>query len=214
MIKIAEVVKEIIRGDQIAFEAHKSGVLNLSAYAEKIKPLIEKKLIKSVRKGSIVVALSRISKGLGSLDDLRPNVVIDDISVKSPLCEMTFEKTENAQQSAASLLKKMELGSNFFTITEGINEITIIYSKNQENKIKNAFRIKPKGEYADLVGITVKFDEKEYIEVPNMIFSLVSALATKRINLIEIVSTFSEISFIVRKRDMHETIEALRLFFK
>jgi len=59
----------------------------------------------------------------------------------------------------------------------------------------------------------VRFVEEEYIEVPNMIYALVAALASKRINLIEIVSTFTEISFIVRQKDMSKTVDILKEHF-
>ena len=59
----------------------------------------------------------------------------------------------------------------------------------------------------------MRFVEEEYIEVPNMIYALVAALASKRINLIEIVSTFTEISFIVRQKDMSKTVDILKEHF-
>ena len=46
-----------------------------------------------------------------------------------------------------------------------------------------------------------------------MIYTLVASIATKRINLIEIVSTFTEISFIVRQTDMRATIDILNANF-
>ena len=67
-----------------------------------------------------------------------------------------------------------------------------------------------KGHYDNLSAITVRFIEKDYIEVPNMIYTLVSALAVKHINLIEIVSTFTEISFIVSQQDIKRVVDIFK----
>lgn len=212
MIKISQAVAEVIKGDEVAFEAHKTGVLNLSAYAKQIQPIIEKMLYKPAKIGSIVVALSRIKNEIDNLADLKPKVRIQDLIIKYPLSEVTFEKDEESIKAVTTLTATLLKKNTLLTITEGINEITIICSSELKEEILKHFKTKPKGEYDQLAAISVRFIEKEYIEVPNMIFTLVSALATKRINLIEIVSTYTEISFIVKNKDMQTTIDALRQF--
>ena len=187
--------------------------MNLSAYANKIQPIVSEKTYKPVSKGAIVTALSRMRDELGKVPPLRPIVKIEDMSIKSPLIEISFEKTTKFVELTSQLDSKLLLQSNFYTITYGVSEITLILSENLEKQILNHFKIKPKGVYKKLVAITVRFVEQEYIEVPNMIYTLVSALASKRINIIEIVSTFTEISFIVREKDMKDTIEVLKQFF-
>lgn len=212
MIKISQAVDEIIKGDEIAFEAHKAGLLNLSAYAKQIQPAIEKKLYKPAKIGSIVVALSRIKDEIDTLADLKPRVKIQDLIIKYPLCEITYEEDEVSLKALTSLPANLQKKDKFLTITQGVSEITLICSSELQIEILKHFKTKPSGKYEDLVAISVRFAEEEYIEVPNMIFTLVSALATKRINLIEIVSTYTEISFIVRNKDMQITIDALRQF--
>ncbi|EKE15402.1 MAG: hypothetical protein ACD_12C00034G0009 [uncultured bacterium] len=209
MIRISQKVGEILTGDEVALEAMRAGILNLSAYASSIQPQIEESLYKNVRKGSIVTALSRLSQSSSSISPLKVPVRIEDMSIKSPLSEITYEKTiEVAKQIAALGAKFSEVG--FFTSTQGIGEVTLIVSQSLKHKVLEQVKTKPKGEYDNLVAITVRFSEKDYIEVPNMIYTLVATLAGKRINLIEIVSTFTEISFIVRQKDMKETIDVLK----
>lgn len=211
MIKVSEAVEELINGDEIALEAHKIGILNLSAYAKTIKPTIEKMLLKPAEVGTIVVALSRIKTNTNNSPALKPHVKIEELSIKSPLSDITYYKNVQTLKALSKLPGKLA-ENGFLTITQGINEITIICSKELEKDILKYFETAPKGKYEDLVALTAKFDEKEYIEVPNMIFTLGSALATKRINLIEIVSTYSEISFIVKNADMQTTIDSLKQF--
>lgn len=213
MIKISDVVFGTIQGDEVALEAFRLGFLNLSAYAKKIQPLVSEKTYKPVSKSTIVTALSRMRNRLNEIPPLRPTVKIEDMSIKSPLVEISFEKTEKMVQLASQLDSNSLLKDSFYTITYGVGEVSLIFSENLEKQILNHFNIKPKGVYKNLVAITVRFIEQSYIEVPNMIYVLVGALASKRINIIEIVSTFTEISFIVREKDMEETIDALKYFF-
>ena len=126
MIKISAVVYDIIQGDETALEALRAGILNFSAYARKIKPQIENRLYKNVQQGSIVTALSRIVSRSTKIPSLRPDVRILDMSIKSPLCEVSYEKTEETLKKASKLIEQKDTKGKFFTITQGITEITII----------------------------------------------------------------------------------------
>jgi hypothetical protein len=212
MIKVSDTVLEIINDDEIAYEAFRQNLLSFNAYAKKIKPIVEEKTFKEVKIGTIVVALSRLKKHTSSFDQLKPQVKVQSINLKSPLVETTYERIAETRKKVSDLKNELLQEDNFFAITEGVNEITLIYPQAYEKLVRKHFNDNPKGEYKNLGAVTIKFNEHEYIEVPNMIYTLVSALATKRINLIEIVSTFSEISFIVRINEVNKTIEALNQF--
>lgn len=209
MIKISQVVEELVTSDEIALEALRARVLNLSAYAEKIRPTIENHLIKKVRKGSIVTALSRIGDHLQQVPPLKAVIHIEDMSIKSPLSEVTYEKTKDVSKKVLNLGNKF-FGKGFFTSTYGVEEVTLIISSTIKKEITDSIGLTPKGEYNNLAAVSVRFIEEQYLEVPNMIYTLISALAGRRINIIEIVSTFTEISFIVRQKDLKETVEVLK----
>jgi len=49
--------------------------------------------------------------------------------------------------------------------------------------------------------------------VPNVFYVLFSALAAKRIVILEVVSTFTEITFLVKRDDMEQTLAALNTYF-
>ena len=212
MIKASETVENILLKDELALESLRAGILNLSAYAQKIHPEVVRQALKPVRKGTIVVALSRFVKNINNISPLKPKVIIQDLSIKSPLFEVTFEKTSK-NLKRVSELPKTWFTEGFITITEGVGEITIIIAEKMKQQLLNHFNVKPKGQYSDLVAVTIRFKEEDYVDEPNMIFTLVSALASKRINLKEVVSTFTEISFIVKQSDRHSTTEALQQFF-
>ncbi len=212
MIKITDLIKEILAGDDVAREALKLNYLNLSAYAKRIQPRISERLYKPVGLGSVIVALSRLRNTFLSEPDYRPEVHIETMAIRPNLAELTFEKTDETLASAAALNPAVTGTDAFFCLTQGSQELTIIFEAKYTSEVLTQFMRKPKGQYVNLTAITVKFIEADYIEVPNMIYTLVSALAVKRINLIEIVSTFTELSFIVRSKDAEQTIMSLSPF--
>lgn len=213
MIKISDVVFEIIQSDEVALEAIRMGLLNLSAYARQILPLVAERTHKPVSRGAIVTALSRMKDRLNNIPPLQPLVKIEDMSIKSPLVEISYEKTAKTVELASKLNSKSLLGGNFFTVTYGVGEISFIVSEKLKGFILKNFNIAPKAIYDELVAVTVRFNKEDYVEVPNVIYTLVSTLARRRINIIEIISTFTEISFIVRKKEMIQTTDALKFFF-
>ena len=123
MIKISQITLEILNSDEIALESLSQGILNLTAYAKKIKSLIEKRLYKPVRVGSIVTALSRLSADT-TVTSLKVPVRIEDMSIKSPLCELSYERTNNITKGISDLVIKYS-GQGFFTSTQGIGEVNI-----------------------------------------------------------------------------------------
>ncbi|HSW89649.1 MAG TPA: hypothetical protein VLH19_02125, partial [Patescibacteria group bacterium] len=97
-------------------------------------------------------------------------------------------------------------------ISEGIDEITIIAAQELQDDIKAHFSALPKNVFTDLVGICVRFPS-EYIEVPNALFSLISGVSLQRINIIELVSTYTQLMIVVRQEDRERTVGALQKFF-
>jgi aspartokinase len=214
MIKVSDIVLELLQGSEIATEAMRLGVLNLRAFARQIQPLVERRAFKPVKIGTIVVALSRLRGAVSKSEPLNPVVLLDEISIKSPLVDVTFEKTRENTFSTHSFSKLLEDSvDHFFTVTQGINEITFIVSDNLKPKLLRHFSGKPKALIEDLVGLSVRFSDN-YLPQPNVIYAILSKLAVKRINVIEIVSTYTELMIIIEKKEMELAVTQLNRMFK
>lgn len=214
MITITDATRSTLFEDDIALQAMHAGLLNLSAYAERILHVVEEKTIKEVKKGTIVVALTRIAKEVDGSASLRPQVTLDDLSIKSPLCDISFHKTKANRRKLANLYKSVEVDENaFFTVTQSLSEITIILPQSLLTNILNHFNDEPKAVYKDRVGITVRFP-KEYLLVPNVLYTIQAALAIHKINFTEVISTYTEFSFIINKEDLEIAIRALQKFLR
>ncbi len=213
MIKVTEIVADLIRSDELALESMRAGLLNLSAYADKIRPQVENATYKEVQKGTIVVALSRLSKNAALEPQLKPEVKVKNLKLTSSLVCLNFDKTADLQRKIAVLYPFQVTANEIFSVTEGLNEITFICSEESMDKIIRELKSPIKSQFSDLVAITLQLPE-HYAQTPNVYHVLINSLAAKRINIVEVVSTFSEISFLVKKEDMEEAIKALNLFFK
>jgi hypothetical protein len=214
MLKISDAVAAILAESDLALEAMRVGILNLSAFAEQIQPQVEAKTWKSVKKATIVVALARLAKQLEETPALRPVVALDELSIKSPLCDVTFEKTTESILRAKQLTEKLaHEEATFLTVTQSTTEITVIAAQDHLPDILQHFNTKPKAVFENLVGLTVRFSPN-YIPEPNVIYSIISTLAHKRINLIEIVSTFTELTMVIYQTDLEIAVQQLNTLFK
>ena len=210
MLKISDAVRDILFSSEIAMSAFEDGVLNLSAYAKTICEEVERRTKKPVKTGSIVVALSRIRRESGKRQPLVPDAEVEDLSVKSGLAEISFDRTRAHLARLRNLYRDPAVNAgDFFMVTQGTGEITIVALTNTLSDITTAMRpLKPKAVIKDLVGLTVRF-KQDYISVPNIIFAFVRQLALRRINIVEIVSTYTELTFIVSQHDLHNAFLAL-----
>ncbi|MEK7128665.1 MAG: hypothetical protein AAB933_03865 [Patescibacteria group bacterium] len=206
MIKIQPIVREIVMGEMEAYFALGNGYMNMSSYAYRILPLVEARAKKTVTITSIVVSLSRLRKEFKKEKPMIEEVAIKNITTKLPLTEIIYENTKKFIRELESLHKNISVSQDdFFTTTIGTTEIDVICSSNLSAKVLKHFKMKPKTVNRDLAAIAISFDPKVF-SVPNTFFSLLSITARARINIEELVSTPTELIFIVAEKDFGHTV--------
>lgn len=158
--------------------------------------------------------MSRIAEDATNLPNLRPKIVLDDLIIKSPLCDITFYKNEASRQKLASLYQSINIGDNaYFTSTQSMSEITIIAPQSLLEDICKHFVETPIAIYKDRVGITVRFN-KSYLSTPNVLYTIQSSLAVHQINFTEVVSTYTEFSIVIDKSNLEIATQALQKFLE
>lgn len=212
MIKVTEAVSDLLFSSPIALEAMRAGVLNLTAFSRQIHAQVEQKTRKPVKLSTIVVALSRIEKKLEMVPPLSPKIWLEEMNIKSGLVDITYPKTEQNLSLMRSLPKDIAR-AGFLTTTEGMSELTIIVSDEEQQKIFGHFSDQPKIVLPNLVGVSLKFSE-EFLAQPNVIFGILAILATKRIDITEIVSTFTELTVVVKKEDLEAVVNSFQDLFE
>ncbi len=210
MISIQSIVETILKKDAEAYIAMKRGIMNYSQYAHSIHGEVEDKCKKEVRHGSIVIALTRIAEAKrdGLIKTYAPRIELKNITTKMPTTKITYTKTPETIVALETLFKKVNASlEDFFVMTLSTEEITIICSDTLIEKVESAFALKPKMKQGDLAAVGLSFDEK-YYNTSNVNFSLVRKLALRQINIAEMVSTYTGVTFICHQKDLGEVLEA------
>lgn len=206
MIKIQPIVREIVLGEVEAYAALTNGYMNMSSYAYHIRPSVEALTKKQVTINGLVVALSRLRKEFKKEKPLVQEVDITNITTKLPLSEIVYENTDTAILKLESFHKKIRITrEDFFTTTVSTTELNIICSSSVAVKVLRHFNTPPKFKTTGLAAIGISFNPK-HLSIPNTMFSLVLVIAKARINIIELVSTYTELIFIVAEKDFGKTV--------
>jgi len=208
MLKISNAVRQLAENDLELKTPLKEGLINLSAYAKKIKARVEELTKKKVESRSIVVALSRFVKALPPLPQEKELKILR-MSVYADLEEISYEKTkENLKKLEEVYRRQLRSEQNFFALTQSLTEITMVGDKESLATIKKNFGAHDLFHKKNLSGISLKFP-LSYLSRPNVIYNFIKKIAIKRINLIEIISSSSELTIVVENKDAAETVKQL-----
>lgn len=215
MRKVSDAVREKLLRCEPELLCLGNGVLNLSAFAKQIQKDIESATMKPVKLGTIVAALARLERELGTLEPIATPVRLLDIAVKSGLCEIAFEQSETNREHLQNLYALQRFSaSEFFTATHGVGELAVVTSEKLKNTVLDTFKqCKPKLLLGGLCALTLRFEE-HYINEPGQTFWLVKRVAVERINIIEVISTFTELTFILQERDINKAFSLFTPFLK
>lgn len=209
MNKVSDAVRSIVQKSPQAYLMLRQGHLNLSSYAKAISKEVEFCAKKEVRQNTIVAALARLRKEIQEDKPLLPKVILDDIAAKARLMEISFEKTKGSLTSLQAFSRKKAESSEFFMITQGIAEITLIAPEQWEADIRRTFAgMKPKITVPNLASLTIRFNER-YMTEPNTFYALLTMFAIERMPIVEMVSTFTEITFVLNEKHVERAFSIL-----
>ncbi len=211
MLKISTVVEDIVSTSEFALEGLQNGCLNLSAYASKILPLVEAKTKKPVKVGSIVASLRRMgAQSAVSQKPFSPHVDAHNLLGRSGLAEITYTKTPENQELISKLYADAKFTSaQFFVVTLGLGEISIITTEELAEDIKKLFGSqKPKLFKKNLASLSMQTGVAG-IDTPNQFYTIIKQFALQRINIVEFVTTYTELSFILDQKDLKQAFNLL-----
>jgi len=213
MKTIQQAVTAIINKTPFIEEALYDKLINVSSLARVIKPEVEKMLKKEIKEGAIMMAINRISPS--SVLKIRKNIkkialTSGDFIMRSDLCDYTFKNTSTLVPKIIKLLK--DLGNdndNFFTISQGVFETSIVLSKKIESKIERIFKEeKVLWSTTNLASLTIKLP-KSNIEQSGVYYFILKQLAWANISVQEVISTTHEITIVVKEIDIKQTFSIL-----
>jgi hypothetical protein len=212
MKTIADELKLEIQKQPFLEEALKRGIINYSALARELKPKLEKALFKDLSESAVMMALKRLVPELCSTVPAFSPVLkkMSNLSVRSDLVEFTFEKSKTTLKRIGTLLQKTRKDPvNYFTFTHGTHEITMIVSESLEAEVEAIF----KGEVlvsklVNLAAISVNLPE-ESVVTPGIHYSILKQLSWNKINIVEVVSTYTEFIIILELKNVDNAFSIL-----
>lgn len=210
MISISDALNDIIKSYPLIEGGLSKGIINYSAFARIVKPQIEKRLYKDIKEGAVVMALKRISQKLAKKDGKNQSLDLTDLTVRSNLSELTFQNSETLQEKTGLLFNSIDRRDSLCTLSEGVRETTFIINSGIKPALRRIFKKEVLiAEINDLSSITIRLP-KEVVYIPGVYYQVLKVLAWENINIIEVLSTYTELTVIMESKDVDLAFSALK----
>lgn len=211
MISINDALREIIQGYPFIEEGLSKGIINYSAFARTIRPQIEKRLYKPVTEGAIVMALKRISDKLAKQKSNKTDTNLSDLTVRSNLSEYTFLTSATLPEKISELFNKItNRKDSLCTLSEGIRETTFVVSSDLVDDVENTLKAERLvAKFQNLSAITIRLF-KEVVYIPGVYYQILKMLAWENINVIEVLSAYTELTIVINNKDIDKAFSTLK----
>lgn len=214
MVTIARICEKLIEKKPFLQEALSNEIINYGALAETMMQDVEKEVGKKVKHAAVMMALRRLQEKLQKMPISHPKFTQDcDLAVRSDLFEVTIVRYPQTYKLISKFYDLVD-ASDYLTVTSGTNEITIVAAKKYKNAV---MRLVQKEdilvEINDLAALTVKLP-KNAPDMPGIFYLISRALTWENITIVEVVSTYTENTLILRNKDISRAYEILQRTIK
>jgi aspartokinase len=209
MVTVSHVAQKLVRDRVFVLEAMSRGIVSFGSLAEQLKPDIEKELGKKVKHHAIVMALRRYAESLKE----KSKVTFDytsEIILKTDICDIAVRRSPTLLDKLKQLYDTVDFETgDILNVVHGRYEVTIVTNERyREKALKFLKGEKILNVETGLVSLTLTLS-KDFLYTPGVIFNIVRNLAWDNINIFEIVSTNTELTFILNKEDAVRGYEVL-----
>ena len=213
MVTVSHLVKKIVSENTFLLEAMCKNLISYGNLAEQLKPEIERELQKEVKESAIIMALRRYEEELQDFDKkIKKFKFQGEIIVRTNIIDFNIVKSSNLLNKIKNLYSLVNFGKgDTLNIILGSNEVSIVTNEKYKDKLPNFLKgEKILNKEFDLVALTIVFEGKNFLTTPGVIFTAIRRLAWEQINIYEIVSTMTELTFILGKKDSMKAYNALQ----
>jgi hypothetical protein len=213
MTTIADTVDETIKHSPLLETALAKRIINLSALARYIKPVVQQKTKKEIKTGAIIMALKRLSTRLRQKESRVEKILknISNLTARSNLVEFTYTSSATFIEAQKKLLS--ELGGRkdlFCYLSQGVLENTVIVSKELGRKMEKIFQKEKLALKLDnLSAITMKLPEVN-VGTPGVYYSILKLFMWEDINIVELFSTYTELTLVFYDKDIESAFSLLK----
>jgi hypothetical protein len=212
MPTVAHLTRKTIEKKPFLEEALAEGIINNAALAEKMIPELERELKKKIKFSAVNLAIRRMAEGMQTKPVINLRFDKDtDITAKSNIIEIVLYKNDNIPEHIKKIYSLMDFKKgDFLTITQGINEVMIITNQKHEQKIMKILPNKiVKKKIKNLGTLTVNIPESA-VEGIGLFYIISKALNWENISVIDMVSTYTEITLILKEEDTSRAFDILK----
>jgi len=211
MPTVSHLVKRYIADKPFLHEAISRDIVSFGNLAESIHGEIEEEMGKTVNHGAVVMALRRHAEEIGGKFSRQRFDYSSEIMMKTQIADLCFRKTRHLLKSLQKLSAQMDLDrGDLFNIISGNEEISIITNEKHVALVKKALADEDLlNEERSLVSLSLQFNKK-FLHTPNVLFTILRNMAWENVNIIEIVSTYTELSLILSKEDAIKAYKVLQ----
>jgi len=216
MNTISNLVSEFIYKEPFLVEMISNEMVNLSALARKLKPEIERVQGKPITASSVMMALKRLTPEIQlKLQKLAlpRQTIFQNITIRSNLCDYTFENAPTLVLCQKNLLENFIKNSDvFYTVSRGVHESTIIISSNYSEMLEQLFVNETLlSKTINLGSLSMTLPKNNTIVI-GLYYSIFKNIAWNGINIYEVISTTNEITILVNELDLGRAFEILNGF--
>ncbi len=204
MASIAQIVEEKVLEQPFLADALQRGLLNYGAVADELLPRVQKETKREATHAAVMMALRRFGEKLERQEVRIPRFTErSSIALQSDIVELTTTKTKEAFDAIRAFRDHVSQESgDLLTVTQGMQELTIITNKAHLPELRRLLEgaeVKRVIEELSLLAIRIP---DAAVETPGYFYALLKALAWEGINIVEIVSTLTELAFILKDEDV------------
>ncbi|MBR9693270.1 hypothetical protein GOV07_05085 [Candidatus Woesearchaeota archaeon] len=203
MSSIAQLVEDQVLRQPFLSDALQRGIVNYGAVAEELMPKVQQHTKRLVRHAAVMMALRRFAEKLEGREPKMPHFEQTEIMIRSNLFELTVKNTTKAFEIIHDYRTNVKHDQGeLLTVTQGLHELTIISNKQHLKAFKHLLNKEGiKNITEDLSLVTIKIPQ-DALGTPGYFYALTKAFAWENVNIIEIVSTLTEMTFALHDHDV------------
>lgn len=214
MITVPQAVEKIIKRSRYLSEALSKDLINTSSLARYIKAEVESLVFKSVTTGSITIAVKRLQKSFKS--GYRKITIFQeapDMIVRSNLTLIYVKNSDNILSKLSAIEKRSQAFKKKALFTYGRVETIVLTNKMNLRGIEKILKDEQIQTFPNVSAITIHLPQ-EAVTTPGIFYFFIKSLAWENVNILDILSTRTELTLIFKPQDMSSAFAILQSLFE
>lgn len=213
MSTIADAVEREVRRLPFVEAALADGLINVSALARRLRPGLQRTLGRRISEAAVMMALRRLEPRITRrlAGPSRAGAAFSEITVRSDLCEFAFLSSPTVRAKQARLLARLgRVPDAFVTFTQGVSQAMLIVNARFEPQVDEIFAGELRVATVKGLSAIVLRLAPSVVRTPGAYYRILKQLAWDHVNVIDVVSTYTEFTIVIEDRQVDVAFAALR----